>query len=102
MENEGENIFQKEDGFAISNVYPNPFSTVLKIKYLVPPGTTPDQYKLSLFDLLGSEIAILPNAQSSSAIHETSFHAGGLASGVYFIVMTTGKSIIAKKVILFR
>ena len=98
----GENIFQKEDGFAISNVYPNPFSTVLKIKYLVPPGTTPDQYKLSLFDLLGSEIAILPNAQSSSAIHETSFHAGGLASGVYFIVMTTGKSIIAKKVILFR
>ncbi len=98
----GDNIFQKVDGFAISNVYPNPFSSVLKIKYVVPPGTTTDKYKLSIFDILGSEIAILPLDQTTSDIHETSFSINNLASGVYFVVLTTEKSIIAKKVILFR
>ncbi len=98
----GENIFQKENGFGISNVYPNPFSSVLKIKYFVPPGTNQDKYKLSIFDILGSEIAILPIDQTSSTIHETAFNANGLASGVYFVVMTTENSIIAKKAILFR
>ncbi|MBK7866188.1 MAG: T9SS type A sorting domain-containing protein [Ignavibacteriales bacterium] len=98
----GDNIFQKENGFALSNVYPNPFNSVLKIKYIVPPGTGHDKYKLSVFDILGSEIAILPNNQTASTIHETSFIANGLASGVYFIVLTTEKSIIAKKVILLR
>lgn len=98
----GENIFQEEAGFAISNVYPNPFSTLLKIKYMVPPGFPADKYKISIFDLLGSEIAILPNDQTDSKIHETSFSTNLLASGVYFIVMTGGNSIIAKKTVLIR
>ena len=69
---------------------------------MVPPDTTPDKYKLSVFDIPGSKVAILPNDQTITTIHETSFNAHRLASGVYFVVMTSEKSAIAKKVIRFR
>ncbi len=98
----GDNLFQMEDGFGISNVYPNPFSSVLKIKYVVPAGTSPDKYKISVFDILGNEIATLPNDHTSATLYETSFYPRSLASGVYFVVMTAGKNIIAKKVVLYR
>jgi len=71
--------------FELSQNYPNPFNPSTIIKYQIPePGFA----TLKVYDLLGSEIAILVNEEKPAGIYEVEFNAtsatGGLPSGIYF------------------
>jgi hypothetical protein len=67
--------------FTLSQNYPNPFNPSTKIKFSVPQSSN---VIIKVFDILGSEIAVLVNEERPLGSYEVDFDATGLSSGVYF------------------
>ena len=65
-------------------VYPNPFRSAVTIDFeLIIPGFV----QLSIYDLLGREVASLAAGTRSTGNHLTTFDGSGLVPGIYFIVV---------------
>ena len=60
--------------------YPNPFNPSTAITFWLPRAS---EVKLSVYDLLGREVAVLLNGRKEAGRHEETFDASGLSSGVY-------------------
>jgi hypothetical protein len=67
--------------FALMQNYPNPFNPSTEIRYELA-GVS--DAKLSVYDLLGREVAVLVNEREAPGSYSVKFDALGLASGVYF------------------
>ena len=85
--------------FSLEQNYPNPFNPSTKIKFSVPQITN---VKLSVFNTLGEEVAVLLNQTVDSGIHEITFNAEKLSSGIYIYKLQTSNSILVKKLILAK
>jgi hypothetical protein len=79
--------------------YPNPFNPATAIRYSLPAaGLT----RLSVYDILGREVAVLIDGYESAGEHKVVFNAEGLASGIYFYrlkfrnLIRTGKMVLLK------
>jgi len=57
---------------------------------------------LSVFNLLGQQIAILVNGEVDAGNHEAKFDASGLASGVYIYRLQAGGLVKSLKLVLLR
>jgi hypothetical protein len=79
--------------------YPNPFNPTTKIKYFLPERTN---IKITVFNILGSEMKELVNEVKESGNYEIIFNGSDLASGVYFYRINTEKFIQTKKMVLLR
>ena len=109
--------------FSLEQNYPNPFNPSTKIKYSIPSVETHRdaslQVKLTVYDVLGNEIATLVNEQKPAGTYEVEFsakggsvsggnaasHSGGvrnLSSGIYFYQLHTEEFIQTRKMILLR
>jgi hypothetical protein len=92
------------NSFYLSQNYPNPFNPSTTIKYSVPSvgayRNAPVQLKV--YDVLGNEIATLVNEEKSVGLHQITFYAGNLSSGVYFYQLITNGFAESKKMILMR
>ena len=65
-------------------VYPNPFRSAVTIDFeLIIPGFV----QLSIYDLLGREVAKLAAGTRNTGNHRTTFDGSGLAPGIYFVVV---------------
>jgi hypothetical protein len=83
--------------FALKQNYPNPFNPVTNFVYSIPS----DEFvTLKIFNLLGSEIAVLISEPQTSGTYSVSFNGGELSSGVYFYTLTAGTFRETKKMIL--
>jgi hypothetical protein len=71
--------------FALLQNYPNPFNPKTGIRFQVP-GVS--DVRLSVYDILGREVAVLVNERKAAGTHEVPFDATGLASGVYIYRLT--------------
>lgn len=67
--------------FRLSQNYPNPFNPTTKIDFEIPSFST---VKLTVYDMLGKEVATLVNKDLNAGLYTTDFKAGNLASGMYF------------------
>jgi len=67
--------------FILEQNYPNPFNPTTTIKFLIPKS---DFVKLTVFDILGNELATLVDEYKSAGSYEVEFNASALPSGVYF------------------
>ena len=67
--------------------YPNPFNPATTIGYRL---STVSPVRLSVYDVLGREVALLVDAVQSPGRHLAQFDAHGLASGVYVYRLTSG------------
>jgi len=85
--------------FTLGDPYPNPFNPVTHIPYTL--GSTID-VELVVYDLLGRKAKTLVNARQMAGEHIATFHGDGLASGVYFVHMSTDHQQDTKKTILIR
>ncbi len=89
--------------FVLSQNYPNPFNPLTVIGYKLSAASL---VTLKLYDVLGSEVAALVNAEQSAGNYEFIFDAsstaGELSSGVYFYILRAGNFIDVKKMILLR
>lgn len=77
--------------------YPNPFNGKTKIVYEL---LAYHKVKLSVYDILGSEVRVLKDENQEKGIYELEFDSDGLASGVYFLRLDAFDTTIKKMVIL--
>ncbi len=85
--------------FVLYPNYPNPFNPVTEIKYSVG---SPGKVSITVYDVLGNEIAVLVNEEKSTGTYIVNFNGSHLSSGVYFYRMKAGSLIQTRKMILLR
>jgi len=79
--------------------YPNPFNPVTTIRFTIPEQTFTT---LKIYDVLGTEIAILVNQEQPAGEYEVEFNGTGLTSEVYFYRLQAGDFVETKKMILMK
>ena len=72
------------DDFSISQNFPNPFNSQTVIKYNAPRNAF---IKITIYDILGKEIAVPVNNQVNAGFYEINLSALNLSSGIYFYRM---------------
>ena len=85
--------------FVLAQNYPNPFNPTTIIGYQLPAAS---DVKLTVFDLLGRQVAVLVNERQSPGNYEVKFSAAGLASGVYLYRLTTGEGVQTRKMLVLK
>ncbi len=85
--------------FTLSQNYPNPFNPSTTISYSIPQDSF---VQLSVYDMLGQEVANLVSKDQSVGNYSVVFDASSLTSGVYFYKIQAGNFISTKKMILLR
>ncbi len=82
--------------------FPNPFNPVTKIRFSIPQVSSAAQTFLSVYDILGKEVATLVNEHLNAGTYEVDWNASTNPSGVYYYKLTTGNYTETKKMILIK
>jgi N-acetylneuraminic acid mutarotase len=69
------------DSYLLEQNYPNPFNPTTKIGFGIRENSN---VRLSVFNSIGEEVAVLVNGEMESGFHEVEFNAANLPSGIYF------------------
>jgi hypothetical protein len=85
--------------YSLSQNYPNPFNPSTTISYSLPGAS---HVTLTVFDMLGREVAVLVTDRRDAGVHEVRFDASGLASGVYLYKLQAGSFTQTRKLMLLR
>lgn len=73
--------------FVLLQNYPNPFNAKTVISFTIPRT---EHVNITLFDILGREIAVLANGPYTKGMHKITWEANSFSSGIYFYRMTAG------------
>ena len=96
-------VFGESDGiplsFDMSQNYPNPFNPVTEIQYALPEAS---HVKLSVYNLLGHEVAILVDTDLNAGYHKVRWDGSKSASGVYIYRITAGEYTKITKMVLLK
>ena len=85
--------------FSLRQNYPNPFNPSTTIKYELPKAS---MVRLSVYDILGREVAVLVDEMKNAGTYEVKFERSGLSSGVYFYRIEAGPFVQTRKLLLIR
>lgn len=67
--------------YALSQNYPNPFNPTTNIKFALPERSS---VTLEVYNALGQRVATLVNGSYAIGVHEVTWQASSMASGIYF------------------
>ncbi|MCB2199701.1 T9SS type A sorting domain-containing protein [bacterium] len=87
------------DQFELNPAYPNPFNPSTQLSFRLGAAAS---VKLTVYDLLGREVATLVNRPMAAGQHQVTFLADDLASGVYFVRLTSGDLARTQKIMLMK
>jgi hypothetical protein len=95
---------EKEDNvipeaYSLSQNYPNPFNPSTSIKFSIPEAT---DVVLKVYDILGSEVAVLVNDRIEAGNYTVDFDASRFASGMYIYSIKAGEYSSSKKMMLLK
>jgi len=85
--------------FALQQNYPNPFNPSTVIVYELP---TVSDVVLTVYDMLGREIATLVRQRQAAGRYRATFNAQNLSSGVYLYRLQAGSFVQTKKMMLLK
>ena len=85
--------------FEFKNPAPNPFNPETRISFSLPEAS---EVSLVVYDVQGREVATLVNGWQPAGMHEVTFNASDLTSGVYFARLTAGEFQGIKKLLLLK
>jgi hypothetical protein len=85
--------------FNLGQNYPNPFNPATLIVYELPE---PTRVQLSVFDMLGREVAVLVDGDKAAGRHAVRFNAQGLTSGIYVYRIHAGTFTQTRKFTLMK
>ncbi|MEM1044229.1 MAG: choice-of-anchor D domain-containing protein [Bacteroidota bacterium] len=85
--------------FGLSAAYPNPFRQQTEVALDVPVA---GEVRVSVFDVLGRQVAVLLAGEVEAGTHTVRFDAGSLPSGVYLVRAEAAGLAEAQRVTLVR
>ncbi len=85
--------------FSLEQNYPNPFNPSTNIKVNIPKSSS---VKLTVFDILGRESAVLLNGKLGAGIFNVTWDGAGFPSGVYFYKLETDGFAETKKMVFIK
>jgi photosystem II stability/assembly factor-like uncharacterized protein len=85
--------------FQLEQNYPNPFNPSTRIKYELPRSS---DVRLTVYDLLGREVAVLANDRMEAGVHTAKFDGSALSSGMYVYRLEAGGAVLSKKLLLLK
>jgi hypothetical protein len=85
--------------YALSQNFPNPFNPATVIRYQVPVTSS---VRLSVYDLIGREVAVLINETKAPGEYTAKFDAKGLSSGVYLYRLEAGNFAQTRRMLLVK
>ncbi|MFC2094702.1 carcinine hydrolase/isopenicillin-N N-acyltransferase family protein, partial [Bacteroidota bacterium] len=108
------NISLDEYNYHLYSNYPNPFNPTTKIRYTIKSNEKREMSNVSLtiYDVLGKEVATLVNEEQAAGEYEVEFSAIGgsasggnaynITSGIYFYQLRAGDFVQTKKMLLLK
>lgn len=89
-----------ENGIAINNIYPNPFSNITNINFgLAEAG----RVEVIISDMTGRQVALITDSEMQAGNHQIKWEvAADLPDGLYYCTVRTNKNTMTQKVILQR
>jgi hypothetical protein len=85
--------------FQLQQNYPNPFNPSTDISYTIAKA---GNVTLKVYNMLGQYVATLVNGFQAANTYKVNFNASGLSSGMYLYELSTGSSVITKKMVLMK
>ena len=85
--------------YHLAQNYPNPFNPETRISFGLPVA---GEVRLTVFDVLGREVAVLVDERLPAGRHETVFAADDLPSGVYVYQLQTARQTLSQRMILLK
>jgi hypothetical protein len=85
--------------YSILQAYPNPFNSTTIISFTIPRR---EHVTLTVFDVLGGEVARLVDRELDVGEHSVNFNAEWIPSGVYFAQMKAGNVVQRIKMVLVK
>jgi hypothetical protein len=86
--------------------FPNPFNPITTISYYLPAGqaglSAKSFVKLTIYDILGREIAILVKEVKNTGTHFINWNASKYPSGTYFCQLRAGSIIKTIRMVLLK
>ena len=83
----------------LSANYPNPFNASTQIRFSLP---VPTVLQLSIYDVLGREVAVVAAGYYAAGEHLVSFHPDHLPSGVYIYRLRAGNETRSRAMLLLK
>ena len=79
--------------------YPNPFNPVTTLSFLLPERS---DVRLTVYDMLGREVKVLIDGSLPGGLHQASFEAANLASGMYLYRLETPAGVHVRPMTLLK
>jgi hypothetical protein len=94
--------------FKLLQNYPNPFNPSTKISFMVPSYVNNERVSLTVYDILGRDVATLVDGKMTPGVHQVEWNGINTAgqkvtSGIYFYKLVADNKVIdTKKMILMK
>ena len=85
--------------YGLTQNYPNPFNPNTTIRYGLPIAS---EVNLSIYNLLGEEVALLFNGNMPAGNHQVTWDASSMTSGIYFYRLQAGDFVQTRKMVLLK
>ncbi len=90
---------QIPDKYQLYQNFPNPFNPSTTIKFDLPE---PGRVKLSIYNILGEEVAVLIDSEKEAGYHAVAFDGSRYASGLYIYRLKTDSHTGVKKMFFLK
>ncbi len=88
-----------KDNFTLDQNYPNPFNPSTQIRFSLQSSHVT---RLTVYDVLGREVAVLVNETMPVGSHSVNFDASNLTTGIYMYKLEAGGQVITKRMTLVK
>ena len=85
--------------FGLEQNYPNPFNPTTTLSFSLPAAS---YMTLTVYDVNGREVALLTDGFRAAGLHEVTFDASNLSSGIYIYRLSAGDFSAIGKMVLMK
>ena len=85
--------------FKLHDVYPNPFNPSTQVSFTLPQD---DYVSLHVFNVKGEHVDTIHEGYQIEGTHSYTWNASSLSSGLYYIKMISGHSLLSVKAMLLK
>ena len=87
----------RPERFKLSQNYPNPFNPATTITFQLPEACA---VSLTIYNVLGHEVDVLIEENRPAGVYSVLWDAADKPSGIYFLKLQAGQTVLTKKMLL--